>query len=295
MGLAYLVVMMRRVLFGFCLALSAGAVAQIEMPSKYRTPAPKPSDAVAKVGGKAITASEVEPYLWQWLGKEATNDVISYVLVAQDAGKRGVSVADADVDKAVDAEIASVKSSQGGSAEQAVDWLRTQGFTRSRLFMRLKAKLLMDKILEADFHPDAYVKVATIVVKVPSADASAVSSSIAHAQDAYDRLKKGQKWDFVLESVSNSATGMKTHGVLGWRELSAFPESVQKELVTLPVGGFTHPAETTNGIQIFRLDEHGRDAKGKELDALKNLYMETARPAYIARLKAQGGVQNFVK
>lgn len=286
---------MKRLFLCLALAASTAASAQLEMPSKYKTPPPKPGQAVAKVGGKSIFAGEVEPYLWEWLGKGATDDIISYVLVLQDSGKRGVVAADSEVDKEVDAEIASVRASQGGSSEQAAEWLRGQGFTRSRLFMRLKAKLLMDKVLEGGFHPETYVKVATILVKAPSADASKVAEAIAKAQDAYKQLQTGQAWDNVLASVTTDKNVLKTHGVLGWRELSAFPDSVQREFSALRDGGFTHAAQTKNGIQIFRVDAHGGDAKGKELEALKALYMEGARPAYIARLKSQAGVENLVK
>lgn len=277
------------------LVLAQGAWAQLGMPSKYKPTSPKPSQAVAKVGGKSILAGEVDAYLWEWLGKGATTDIISYVLVTQDATKRNVAVSDAAVETAIDGEIASVKASQGGTTEQAIEWMKGQGFTRSRLFMRLKAKLLMDKILEDQFHPEDYVKVATIVVRVTSEDAAAVGAAVTRAQAAYDKLKRRMLWDDVLAGETNDKNILKTHGVLGWRQLSAFPETIRKDLSNLPLGSFTKPVQTKNGIQIFRIDGHGSEAKAQELAALKTLYMDEARQQYVRNLQTQMGAQNLVK
>lgn len=281
---------MKRIAVLGLVLLSCSVFAQ-DLPAKYQTPAPKPGDVVATVNGKPILASDIESLLWEWRGTDVTEDLISYSMVAQDAAKKGVVVSDAEVDKTVDSEMAALLKARPDGAE----YMKSQGFTRSRLFLRLKAKLLMDKILEKDFHPEQYVKVSTILVKSPGTDAAAVSAAIAKVQSAYDRLQKGEKWDDVLAATTSEQQAIKIKGLLGWRERSAFPETTQKEMSTLAVGGITKPAQTQVGIQLFRIEANGADAKGDDLASLKNLYLNVARQQYVDKLRAESKIERLRK
>lgn len=270
-----------------CLILGGAASAQSNLPPKYQTPAPNPTAQVAIVDGKPLTGAEVEPLLWEWYGRPALQDVISFLLVSRDAANRGIVIADTEVEKTVDEQMQSLEKSQNQSPEQAKKWLEEQGFTRSRLFLRLKAKLLMERVLLTEFHPENYVKVSTILVRPASADATAVAGAISKAQAAYDRLIKGDKWDEVLKATTSEEKSVPAHGVLGWREISAFPPTVQQEFSSLKPGGFTKPAQTSAGIQVFRLDARGADAKGSELEELKSMYLDVNRPQYVKSLQSK--------
>lgn len=286
--------MNRLIAFALFLA-STCAFAQVTLPSKYRVAAPKPTQAVGKANGKAILASDVEPYLWEWFGKDALYDVMSYLIVTQDAARRGVVISDAEVEKGIADEIKTIQKNQSGTPEQASATLKDRGFTRSRLFLRIKATLLMDKMILADFHPESYVKVSTILIRTTSADINSVSEAIKKSQAAYDRLKGGEDWTKVFSSVTTDQKLAATKGSLGWRALSLFPDSVQKEIMTLKPGEFTHPAQTEFGIQIFRLDAHGTDSKGDDLSVLKNSYLMGERARYMTDLKARSNAQVLIK
>lgn len=273
------------------IALGSLSVAQGVLPAKYNSAPPKPGDVVAKVNGQPILASDVESLLWEWRGSDTTEDLISYMMVEQDAGRKGVVVADTEVEAEIDKELKALAQSR----PDAPDWLKNQGFTRSRLFIRLKAKLLMEKILEKDFKPTNYVKVSSILVKPTSADAASVGEAIKKAQAGYDRLAKGESWDAVLAATTTEAQSVGVKGLLGWRELAAFPESVQAEMKGLALGAVTKPAQTQVGIQIFRIETRGADVKGDELAALKRLYFDVARQAYVQQLKASAKIERLRK
>ncbi|MEA2554272.1 MAG: hypothetical protein QOJ65_2448 [Fimbriimonadaceae bacterium] len=278
------------------IGLAVVSLAQVDLPSKYRKEPPKAGDTVAKVGGQPILASDVEPWLWEWLGKGATNDLISYLMVKEDAAKKGIVVSDAEVEKAVDQEIAALRNSRPANVDDDVNkWLEEQGFTRSRMFLRMKSKLLMDKVLENTFHPENYVKVSTILVKPASADAAAVSAAIGKVQAAYDRLQKGEAWEKVLADSTTEKNAVRSKGELGWRELTAFPGSVQKELPSLAAGGYTKPAQTNYGIQLFRVDARGAELKGEELQGLKEYYMSAMRKQYLQDLQKTVKVERLLK
>jgi len=277
------------------LIVSASALAQVSIPAKYRTATPKSTAVVAKVNGTAITAADVEPMLWNWYGKQAIEDMMSYVLVTQDAAKRGIVISDAEVDKAIHDYVLEVQKTRPGTEQDVTNFLNSQGFTTSRLYVRLKSTLLIDRIVTADFHKDRFVKVATIIVKPASASASVVADAIKRCQSAYDDLKAGKPWDTVLMSMTNDKGLIESHGVIGWRELGLFPQSAQDEMATLKLGQYTHPVQTQFGIQIFRIDARGQDASATEIAQLKSSYITAARPSYMKDLKAKSSIQLLVK
>ena len=278
------------------LFLSTFVFAQVKLPSNNRSATPKPSQVVGKANGISIKASDVEPYLWDWYGKPAVEDISSYLVISQEAGRRGLVVSDSEVEKEIDSAVKSITSGSNSSdAAQAAEEIRGQGFTRSRLYLRTKANLLLDKIIMADFHAEGFVKVSTILVRTSTSDAAKIAEAIKKAQSAYDQLEKGASWDTVLASTTTDARLIAAHGALGWRELGAFPDSVQKEISTSKVGAITHPAVTAYGVQIFRIDAEGGSAKGKDFDLLKTMYLRDARPKRVNELKANAHVEVLLK
>ena len=58
-------------------------------------------------------------------------------------------------------------------------------------------------------------------------------------------------------------------GLLGWRELTAFPDVAKSQLVALKKGEVTQPVQTKNGIQIFRIEAKGDGASKDELEQMR--------------------------
>jgi foldase protein PrsA len=277
------------------LVVSATAFAQVKLPTNHQVGPPKSTQAIGKVNGKTITAAEIEPFLWEWYGKAAAQDAMAYVVISQEAQRRQLTVNDAEVEKQIDIEIAAMQKDPSATQSQTADVLSRQGFTRSRLYLRVKENMLLDKIILADFDKHKFVKVSTILVRTSGADAGQLAAAIKKCQDAYDQLKSGQDWDKVLASTTTDQKLLSRKGALGWREVTVFPESVQKEITTLAVGGYTHPAQTSFGIQLFRVDAHGVDAKNDEIQSLKSLYLREVRPKVVSDMKARANAQILLK
>lgn len=255
-------------------------------------PVPPPDKVLATLDGAPIKAADVEPYLWDWRGYEALEDILSYKLLANAAAKAGVSLTEAETDAAVSKQLDELKKSApaGRSFE---DSLRQQGFPKSRIVMRVKTELLLDKIVLKDFHPSDYIKISTIVFRPESEQMPALAATIRRADAAYDKLKKGTSWDIVLGENETAPQALKGRGSVGWRALAAFPTSVAAEMRNLTLGGITKPAQTTYGIQIFKIDGLGASAKGKDLDDLKNVFLASARPAELNKIRAEAKIERL--
>ena len=247
---------------------------------------------LARVDGVEITAGDVESLLWEWRGVDALQDLITYQSVRAEAARLRVDVSEKDVESTIDAFIPQfAKTLQPGVSVNAA--LAAEGMTRSRMYLRFRTQLLIQKIVEKDFVPAKLVKVSTLVFKASDAQATSLGDAIKRAESAAARLQKGETWDAVFSSLNTDPRAAGSKGLIGWRLLSAFPASVATELSTLKPGQFTKPAQTENGIQIFRLEAAGRDAKGKEFDEMKTTYMQAAQSQLLTRLHQESKIERL--
>jgi foldase protein PrsA len=262
-----------------------------EIPKKYLLPAPTADKVVAKVNGVEIKASDVEDLLWQWRGQEATNDLINYLLIKQEAQKRGVTVTEKEVEDAIDVQLSQL-ASQLNPGQTPEQFLEQQGVkSRSRLFLRIRTELLLNKMAVADLKQEQYVKVSTIVVRPEAQDTKAIAAAAKKADDLYSKLQKGGTWESALNATTQDPQVQSTKGLLGWRALDAFPEPARTELGKFKIGQFTKPVQTANGFQIFRVDGRGVDAKGKELDELKAVYTQVGRQQILTKLRSEAKIE----
>lgn len=255
-----------------------------DIPAKYRIPAPAPSTVVARVNGIEIRASDVEDLLWQWRGFDALQDLITYETVRAEAAKVNIDVPQKQTEDEIDAYLNQVKSQlpQGKTLDDA---LLEGGFTRSRLYLRFRTEDLVGKMVERSFEPTKMVKVSTMVFRPKDEQTTALTEAIKNADSSYASLKGGKKWDDIFKTTTTDPNALKTNGLIGWRSLDVFPPSVQKELSTLKPGEFTKPAQTENGIQIFRLEVAGKSATPAEQAEMKSIYMSASRRPLLDRLR----------
>ena len=279
----------------FALAIALAAAFQnpaLSLPKKHLSPPPKPAAVVAKVGGVPITAADIESYLWDWRAYEIIQDAITHQMIAAEAKRQGVAVTDAEVQKALDERLAEVKKQlrPGQTLDQE---LREQGFTRSRLFLRLRSEQLLNKLLDKSFDPKDFIKVSTIIIRPQSEQATHLAEALQRAEAAYTALKNGEPWGDVLSRHSDDPSTIHSNGLLGWRELSAFPPTVQQEMATLKPGAITKPAQTTHGIQIFRVEAKGTSASGDVLKELKQAFVAGTGQRYLDDLRKRTKVEIF--
>ena len=89
-------------------------------------------------------------------------------------------------------------------------------------------------------------------------------------QKAYDRIKAGEKWDKLVDELTVEQAAKQNRGFLGWRNLSLFPKEALSEIETLKKGDITKPVQTSNGIQMFRIEDKGDAATKEEIEIMKN-------------------------
>lgn len=273
-------------------AAFAQASSVADIPQTLIKPIPATNQVMARVNGVEIKASDVEALLWEWRKNDVINDLVTFQIVKTAAAKAEVSATDQEVQKEVESLLAGIKQAlpPGQTLEQAME---QEGTSPSRLFLRVKTEVLLRKLILVNFKQEGYVKVSTIVVKPTSASASDVKVALEKAEKAYARLSGGEKWDDVLLSVTEDPRARASQGQVGWRPLALFPESVQKEIASLKKGAFTKPAQTQNGIQIFRIDALGKGASAEELLELQESYVGGQRQQAMAKLRAEAKVEKF--
>lgn len=274
-----------------CLSIVALA-AQIDVPAKYLVPAPNPSKVIAKVDGVEIKASDVEALLWEWRGQEATADLISYQVIKNAAKKEQVDVPDEVVQKELDRQLSLFTADvlQGKTVDE---YLMTQGFTRSRLWIRIKTELLLNKIAAKDFKAAEYIKISTIIVKPDSTSTAALTNAAKKADAFYEMLKKGDAWEKVLSLSTSDLQTLNAKGLVGWRKADALPPNVLQEVATLKAGGITKPVQTQNGFQIFRIEMFGKEAKGDDLLAAEGIHAASNKVAIARKIQAAAKIEKF--
>ena len=270
----------------------AGFISQVDIPAKYFQAAPKPDAVVAKVDGVEIKAKDVSDLLWQWRSQEAIADLVSYQVIKNAAQKEQVSASDAEVQKAVDQQLVQI-APQVPAGKTVELFLLEQGFTPSRLWLRLKTEILLNKIAAKDFKPAEYVKVSTIVVRPENTSTKALTDAAKKADLFYEKLTKGEDWQAVLNLSTTDLRTLESKGLVGWRRVDAFPQVVQDEFKTLKMGGVAKPSQTNNGIQILRLEAHGKDAKGTDLEEAEAIHVASNKSAVAQRIRAAAKIEKF--
>lgn len=262
------------------------------VPAKYLATAPAKDKVLAKVNGAPITAGDVEDFLWQWRGQEATSDLIGMKVMMAAAAKAKVTVTDKEIEDAMQTQIANLtpQVTKGLSPD---DFMLSMGFTRSRSWIRIKTELLLNKLAALDFKPAQYIKVSTIVIKPEGPTTAALSNAAKKADLFYDKLIKGESWESVLQLSSTIQGVIDSKGSVGWRTIDAFPQEVRSEFNQVKVGGYTKPVQTQNGFQIFRIDMFGKDAKEADLKEAVDIHVLSNRPATLQKVQSENKVERF--
>lgn len=263
-----------------------------DVPAKYRSPKPDSGAVVAKVNGVEIKGSDVESFLWEWRGAEAVQYLINYQLVKGEAEKLRITVPEKEVEDALAKGIKDFEANlpPGQTLDAA---LQAQGYSKSRLYIHYRTEALLNAIALRHYDPKALVKVSTIVFRPDSEMATSMSAAINKAQAAYDRLKKGETWEAVFRASTNNPDLIKTNGLLGWREITAFPPAVQTEIKQLKAGDVTKPAQTENGFQIFRIDVVGKDAKPAEEQEMRAAFVNGTKRSILDNLRKEAKIERL--
>jgi foldase protein PrsA len=246
--------------------IAQSAAFQFSVPGLNK--APGSETILARVNGMSLKAKDIEDLLWDVRGEEILNDVMFYQVAKMEGDKAGIIVTNEEVEKEVSRQKDLIK--QGLAPNQTIENALAQaGQTPSRLYLAAKSNIYFTKLAMLDFDPRSFVRVSTIVVHPRSGNASDIAVTIQVVQKAYDRVKAGEPWEKLVNELVTDQEGKQQHGLLGWRELTAFPDEAKNQIITLKKGDVTQPVQTKNGIQIFRIEAKGDGATKDELAQMR--------------------------
>ncbi|HEY3782061.1 MAG TPA: peptidylprolyl isomerase [Fimbriimonadaceae bacterium] len=259
---------------------------QAALPKEYAPVLPPADHVLATVNGVPVRGGDVEPMVWQIYHEAIEQEYIDYVTVKLAADKANVAVTDDEAKKQLAVVLEGVKNSlpAGVTITQS---LSQQGFSDSRLLVRIRTQLLLEKIEMLQFHQADWVRVSALVYPTPGGKPDIMKSAGNSALSDYDKLLKGASWDALLAHLTTKPDVLKRKGAVGWRAFNDFPALVRDQLQKIKIGEYTHPEQTRSGIEIFRLDQVGPKAAGDDFADLRTTFLENMRKETIGRIKAE--------
>jgi parvulin-like peptidyl-prolyl isomerase len=251
---------------------------------------PPASDPAAIVNGEPISIAAVQKYAIEWRSYEVLQELVIAALIEQEARKVGVGVTDAEVDKEVNRQLEEYRKRlpEDKNLDEA---LNEVGAPVSRIRLRAKINLLGERIALAQFKPQDYVEVRTIIIRPTDASLDALQKAIETSREAYTMLRDGAKFEEVKAKYDSDNNDPQHLGYLGWRDIDIFPEGIQKPLREAKKGTITEPTQTPFGIQIFYVMNTGAEASEQEIDALRDRYLEMALPQMVDRLRESAKIE----
>jgi peptidyl-prolyl cis-trans isomerase SurA len=250
-------------------------------------------------------------------------DLIDQQLLLQKAVDLGIS-ADADLIKRLDDIRREMKA---GSMEDLQKLAESQGVSFEEFKQNTKNGILTQKVIGSevgghiqvtreevqkfyDEHKDELsrperVRLSEILIpNMPDAPKSSTSSALqpsaeqvaaaeAKANDVYQRLKAGAKFDELARHESGGATA-EQGGDLGYFKRKDLAKELEDKSFALKAGEFTEPIRTRQGFIILRVTDHIL-AGTPTLDAIRDqlqeqLYSQKVQPAlreYLTKLREE--------
>lgn len=262
------------------------AWAQGPLPEAVLPKPPAPDKVIAKVNGVEIRAADVEAILWDWRGHEVTQDLITYQLILGESRRVKVDVKPEEIERSYKERLEEYRLGvpAGTDLDEA---LRAQGFPKSRLYLRVHTELLVNRIAMQEFRPDNFVSVSTSLYRTaPSKPA------LDRATSAHGRLSKGEAWTKIVQESDLDDISKQAQGTLGWRAITAFPETARAGIKALKSGEVSKPVAMPDGsVQLFRVDKRGMEAKDAEARELQDGYLASARQKLLERLRNEAKIE----
>ena len=131
----------------------------------------------------------------------------------------------------------------------------------------------------------------TALPETPSPDV--VAKAQAKADDVYDKLKKGAKFDEMAKQYSNGPTSA-IGGDLEYFKRGTLSKDLETKVFALQPGQYTEPVRTNQGFVILKVTEHQAGGvpvlKDVESQVQEQIYMTKMQPAlrdYLTKLREQ--------
>lgn len=214
------------------------------------------------------------------------DQLIEEKLIVAEAKRQGLTITDAEVQKAVDQALSDAKQRLGGEAgfrEQLAKENMTETKLREKYRADLSRQLLAERLVskmvpskpvtpaEAEIYfksnrskfPRMPVELTLQVVQIPAApDSEAMAKGRIKIEAARKRIAGGEKFAKVAGEVSDDPGSARSGGDLGFFGRGVMDESIEQLVFGLPLGKLSEPIRSPFGWHL---------AEVLERDTLKTL------------------------
>jgi foldase protein PrsA len=171
-----------------------------------------PADAVALVNGEKITEAQVTAELKARWGYQVREQLISALVVAQEAKKKNITVTEAEVDAAYAKSKKEIESRGRATGQSFTDWLLANEYTIPSFRNFLRVRLLLEKLVapgltvtdddvskyyeanQVQLTREKAVEIAFIAVKTKD-EADKLHAKLAADPTAWDKAAKESNLD----------------------------------------------------------------------------------------------------
>jgi foldase protein PrsA len=233
------------------------------------------SGTVALVNGQRITKSMLYNVMYGQVGSASLDQMITKLLVLQEARSKGLTVTDDEVRAAVN----EVIDEQRG-ADAFVSALQYYGLTRQdfedqeTVYLTCK-KVLSPTITVADEDIQAYFDENRdeLGQKESINLRQIVTATKDEAQAVLEQLQTGSDFAQLASEKSTDVETSEGGGEMGWIERGTVAPELGQAAFSLSAGSLGGPVETSDGFVVFQVKER-KDAKVVTLEEVKDKVKE---------------------
>jgi peptidyl-prolyl cis-trans isomerase SurA len=282
-------------------------------------------DAVAAVvDNEVVLQSEVDEQLYlflqqaqgrpdsaqvQQLRKDILDKLIDDRVIVSEAKRQNLTASEAEIEKNVSEAISDTKK-RLGSDEAFISELRREGMSeedlRKRYREEVQKQLLANALLRKqlgkmeitpaeaekyfnenkDKFPKRPSAIKTQVIQIPiEPDSLARAAVRKRANDALARIKKGEPFSRLAQTLSEDPGTAQSGGDLGWFKRGSLDSTFELAAFKVPVGQVSGVVTTPFGYHLIKVEE--ADAAKGEIHARHILFRVQPSEADANRSKAQ--------
>lgn len=253
---------------------------------------------------KDIFAGENGKKLEAQFRKRILDNLVTNILVVQEAKAQGVAVTDEEVQKKIDEMAGRYGTKEKFEAEMAksgttIDVLKER--IRTQLLTQRMVNKVTDKVKVSDAEARAYYKanrelyggeqqLRVLMIRFPLGAGK-------HAKTVADQIKAGRSFTAAAKQESADPAAKATGGDLGVKPLSGLPRDIAAQARAAPVGKVVGPFPATNGYYIIKVLKKSppkqrpyAEVKAQVMDVLKQEKQIRAYNDWIESLKKKANV-----
>lgn len=248
----------------------------------------------------------------QVLNKQVIDQLINKRLQLQIAKQAGITITDADVDRAVGI----VAKQNNMSTDSLYQRLNQEGMRTSDYRSEIRDQMTMQRLQQQEvishivvspdevtsfmqsqsWHNNSSKEYRIEDILIPLSDTPSseeIAAARKHATAVVAKLNNGQSFQQVAQSESGDTHALQG-GDLGWRKLPEIPSAFAEEVVHMKAKETSAPIQTANGFHIIRLAgarDTGSDASKPNRKQVEELLMqrkfEEAVQNWVSKLRSQ--------